>query len=214
MNPIALNMIGGLGNRLFQYAYAKKLAETSGRELRTHPWSGQVMFEIDDPPITGGEEILPENYRQDQESLIYTREDCRRWFKFRPELVQSFNKPVEDFVAHYRAGDYLDIGYPVISKRAIQREVMCYGYPPAVIIEESPERNFMEDFWLMTQAEVLFRANSSFSYWAAVLGTGEVYSPVIDGLAGGIHDKVDFVEGNHPRLANFPFTTNLHLPEK
>lgn len=214
MNPLGLSMIGRLGNQMFQYAHAKKIAETSGRELHTHPWAGQVMFEIDDPPITGGEEMLPESYHQDQDSLIYTRDDCRRWFKFRPELILNYSPFQIEVAGHYRAGDYYDAGYPVITKRAIGRAITEKGFNAFEIVEEHHDRDFMEDFWLMTKAKVLFRANSSFSYWAAVLGTGRVYSPVIDNLPAGIHDKVEYVEGNHPRLANFPFTTTLHLPEK
>ncbi len=212
MTAIGTPLIGRLGNQLFQYAYAKKMAEIQCRELHTQPWSGQLMFEINDPPIDGSEEMLPENYHQDQASLIYTREDCKRWFKFRPEFVEAQGKFAYQVAAHYRGGDYFDLGYPVVTKKAIRKAVESVGFDfEPGLIEENSGRSPLEDFYLMTRAQVLFRANSSYSWWAATLCDGRVFAPCIDGLGGGEHDDVKFIEGNWPRLANFEFTANLRL---
>ncbi len=173
------------------------------------------MFEIDDKPIDGTEEMLPEDYHQRQESLIYTREDCKRWFKWRHEFVEKQGKFAFEVAAHYRSGDYLRLGYPVVSKYAIRRAMLHHGYQlDPSWVEEGGERDFMQDFYLLTRSQVIFRANSSFSWWAATLSDATIYSPMIDRLEGGReHDDVQFIEGNHPRLASFEFTTSLFLPE-
>ncbi len=222
MSAIAVNLIGRLGNCLFQYAHSRKLAELSGSELHTHAWPGQIMFDIQDPPIDGTEEMLPENYRQDQASLIYTRADCFRWFKWRAEIEQAIKfkgRPEKYAVAHYRAGDYLRLGYPVVSSRAIIKQFENIGsITPwnCEIVDEDSGWSFMDDFYFMAHAPVLVRANSSFSWWAATLNrNGRIFSPVITGLKGGMeHDDVPFVEGNHPRLCELDFVTDLYLPEK
>lgn len=64
--------------------------------------------------------------------------------------------------------------------------------------------DWLDDFLKLYFARTIFRANSSFSWWAATLSpTAKVYSPVIDrqhiyGVDGMEEIDVDFVEGNHP----------------
>ena len=71
-------------------------------------------------------------------------------------------------------------------------------YLPAVVFE------WLDDFLKLYFARTIFRANSSFSWWAAMLSpTAKVYSPVIDkhhiyGVDGLEEIDVEFVEGNHP----------------
>jgi hypothetical protein len=226
MKPIGAHLIGRFGNQMFQYCWARKTAEQQGRELHTNAWAGQKIFQLNEPPLDGSEEMLPEHYRQDQDSLIYSRADARRWFAWRPEVEQSLSiVPTLGLVAHWRRGDYLSLGYPVVGLSAFLSAVVGHGFGKETIgwsREESPhlhdgftgELSFVPDFCRLMRARVLFRANSSFSWWAATLGNGRVFSPIIDGLQGGIeHDAVPFVEGNHPKLAELPFITDLHLSE-
>ena len=71
-------------------------------------------------------------------------------------------------------------------------------YLPGIVFD------WLEDFLKLYFARTIFRANSSFSWWAATLSpTATVYSPVIDrkhiyGVDGLEEIDVDFVEGNHP----------------
>ena len=71
-------------------------------------------------------------------------------------------------------------------------------YLPAVVFD------WLDDFLRMYFARTIFRANSSFSLWAAALSpTARVFSPVIDkthiyGVDGMEEIDVEFVEGNHP----------------
>ena len=65
--------------------------------------------------------------------------------------------------------------------------------------------DWLEDFLRLYFARTIFRANSSFSWWACFLSpTATVYSPVLDKQLiygrDGIEEEieVDFVEGNHP----------------
>jgi hypothetical protein len=226
MKPIGAHLIGRFGNQCFQYCYARKLAEFEGRELHTNAWAGQKIFQFNEPPLDGSEEMLPEHYRQDEDSLIYTRADARRWFAWRPEIADKLNSvAVPKLAAHWRRGDYIDLGYPVVGFSAILSAVVAHGFGQETIgwaREDAPhlhdgftgELSFVPDLHRLMTAEVLFRANSSFSYWAGVLGNGRVFSPIIEGLQGGIeHDAVPFVEGNWPRLAELPGITDLHLPE-
>lgn len=64
--------------------------------------------------------------------------------------------------------------------------------------------DWLGDFLKLYFARTIFRANSSFSWWAALLSpTARVFSPVLDrrhiyGVDGMEEITVDFVEGNHP----------------
>jgi hypothetical protein len=64
--------------------------------------------------------------------------------------------------------------------------------------------DWLDDFLKLYFARTIFRANSSFSWWAATLSpTAKVFSPVINknhiyGIDGMEEMTVDFVEGNHP----------------
>jgi hypothetical protein len=71
-------------------------------------------------------------------------------------------------------------------------------YLPGIVFD------WLDDFLKLYFARTIFRANSSFSWWAATLSpTANVFSPVIDkshiyGVDGMEEIAVDFVEGNHP----------------
>jgi hypothetical protein len=49
-------------------------------------------------------------------------------------------------------------------------------------------------------ADVVLRANSTFSWWAALLGRGRVFSPLVEDRIGD--QTVEFVEGNWPRMCD------------
>ena len=126
-------------------------------------------------------------------------------------------------------------GYSVVSQGSYEKAFKKYGYDPKTIkwvsddytkkwhtsrkehkrggwsypqgCEVLPDVIFdwLEDFLKLYFARTIFRANSSFSWWAAFLSpTAKVYSPVLDKqLIYGRDDieeeiDVNFVEGNHP----------------
>ncbi len=229
MSTVRLESLGRFGNLLFQVSHALKFCELGGHELRMPEWVGERIFTLDGykpKRPDGTEDIVLSGYFQNQESLIYSRADCRRWFALRPEIqtiAWKFFWPGP--VVHYRRGDYAAAGYPLISRKSVRAAMVQIGINETAIevSDEGPkdtlyfpaELSFVPDFLTLMQAPLLFRANSSFSWWAGVLGHGKVFSPVITGLAGGVeHDEVPFVEGNHSRLAELPGITELHLREK
>ena len=231
MIAVIAKFMGGLGNQMFQFAHAKAFADKNGLELQTAPWVGERIFTL------GGHNCARPHsktamtlagYFQSQADLIYTRADCRRWFEFSDEakaICESLMGGTDNYaIAHLRRGDYAGAGYPVISPKAYLDAAVEHHIDPNRLVFIGNERpwggtsdptiSFLPDFYRMTKAENLFRANSSFSFWAGVLGHGTVFAPLIDGLRGGIeHDNVPFVRGNHPRLAGFEFTTSLYLEE-
>lgn len=125
-------------------------------------------------------------------------------------------------------------GYSVLSKTSYLAAFEKYGFDPAAIEWVSddltgrwhPDRapsvrggwrypsgseylpgvifDWLEDFLRLYFARTIFRANSSFSWWAAFLAPhARVFSPVVDkrhiyGVDGTEEIEVDFVEGNHP----------------
>lgn len=211
-------LIGRVGNQMFQYAALRAEAERDDVPFVTPSWEGDELFNLPRHEVVGEVRTLG-GYRQDQASLIYTRSQVREWFKLRPEIVsQLVNVPSWEMLAHRRVGDYPDLGYPVVSVESYHAACEKFGYDwkslrfvseddPLLVIG-LPE--WLPDFYRMMRAKVLFRANSSFSWWSSALSNAEVYSPVVDGLGAGAHD-VEFVRGNWPRFCSLPGITDLHL---
>lgn len=226
MSAIFANLIGRLGNQMFIYAYCRALAEREGVKLVTPDWVGQKIFEIDPTRKrwTGDREVG--GYCQNQESLIYTRRQVREWFKPRSWILERLKLITHKrILGHRRVGDYIGYSFPVVSAESYYRALEKYGFSPDefdFVTEESPlahpdfagDLAFVPDFFRMMNAGVLLRGNSTFSWWAATLGRGEVFSPVIDGLEGGREHNVEFVPGNHKKFANLDFVTDLHLKDE
>lgn len=247
---LTLTLQGGFGNQMFQYAFAKAYAERHGLTLCCNWPDGEALFKLEDAPAVDGfvrasettvlerigdapkKDIELRGYFQQQRAMIYTRADARRWFTFRPEvlelLVASYN-PKKTHIAHRRVGDYFGYGYVVVSRKSYEQAMSrlwfvregfawLHGHGPNTPPEDQsfvlglPEHlGFMRDFFTMMRATVLFRSNSTFAWWAATLGHAEIYSPVIEGLDGGKEQDCTFVVGNHPRFANLDFVTDLTI---
>lgn len=240
MNVITANFLGRFGNQAMQYTFARAYAEKHGCEFQCEPWIGQRVFQLDDKSI---EKRLPRyseldlkdgqvninfyGYAQNQRCMIYTREQAQNWFKIRPEIEEALKRwrPEDDSViAHRRAGDYLGYGYVQVSKKSYHDACQKFGLDVLAlrfVSDESPghhldfpdELSFLPDFYRLMKAPTLLRGNSSFSWFAALLSNAEIYSPVIEGLAGGKEHDCDFVPGNHPRFCNLAFVTDLHVKE-
>ena len=118
---------GGLGNKLFQYCFARAYAERHGCDLHVqgglYPQKWNIIFEgTDHPPVThplpirqsfdlekwdGETDIRIEGFCQHQKNLIYTRRQVRQWLRFKPEILDMVKgiKPVE-ILCNQRLGDY------------------------------------------------------------------------------------------------------------
>jgi hypothetical protein len=158
-------------------------------------------------------------FQAKKDLLQYSREDVRRWLVFQPDIIKNFQKPFDSYVAcHIRHGDYLSNKvfksiYCSVSKKSYELAIKKFGYSNRNIVyisEEKPIRNsyfeklgigFLEDFLTLCNADVLFRANSTFSWWASVLSANEnqkIYSPLV-GSKIGLCD-VDFASGNYHKI--------------
>lgn len=217
-----LQMIGRFGNQALQFLAAKAIAERDNLELRTPRWIGEKIFQIEptaEPDYSGD---FMRGYSQNQERAIYTLTQVREWFRFQDWVVEALFAlcAIKPAVAHLRRGDYHGYGFPLCSvqsyynachKFAIDPTEMCF------VSEENPAIGGMEvgfswlpDFYTMATSKTLLRANSSFSFVAGMLNTGQVFSPRIDGLTGG-EQIVEFEAGNHCRLVDLEGFSDLNI---
>lgn len=233
-----LGKFGRFGNQLFQYAFAKSYALSVGATLQTPPWVGQTLFDgINDPPCQGdfptlGLDVIPRNGRTDvnlsgyfqfkDAFQYYSLDSVRQWFTFKPEWRDRFtNYP--KIAAHVRRGDYVILyshAFCIIGEDAYTTAIEKQGYSPLNVTwvrEDRPTHfahpglEWLEDFFTLLNAEVLFRANSTFSWWAGTLGNHKaIYSPVVEGKTG-FHKDIEFVPGNRPRCTSQPNTNDFIL---
>lgn len=217
---------------MFQYAFARAYAERYGHKLQTDPWIGELIFQLYDDRIDqnfeprNGNSLIGEGdveivgYNQDQRCMIYSEEQARGWFKLRPEVAQKLSSLAPENLSHRRVGDYRGNCYPLISEQSYRDAWQQYGYEPMLFVtEENPMLitglpKFLPDFYRLMTAPVMFRANSTFSWWAGVLNPGKIYSPESCGLTYGIeHDHVPFIEGNYARICDLDVCTCVCLPK-
>lgn len=180
-------------------------------------------------------------YAQNQAAMIYTRKQAREWLKpihNEADLLKYFHLgPHQLVAAHVRRGDYVGYGYPLISLSSYERAIkdhklnahltglFGYDFEKYMIVSDlCPQLangwiagigdiQFIVDFTILRTSAVLLRANSSFSWVAALLNTHRVFSPVVKGLEGGREHDVEFVEGNHSALSDLACGSDMHLPE-
>lgn len=208
---------------MFSYAYGKAYAEEHGYVICNTPWVGDSLFELE-PSVNGTPDlILSQNYRQNQESMIYTRSQIRRWFKIKQWILDLVPHYKEEIVCHRRVGDYAGLGWPVVSKKSYFDAIKHYGLSGDVYFctEENPttidgipkDISFAPDFIRMMRAKYLLRGNSTFSWWAAALSDGEVFSPVVLNQQQDSNGEVEaeFIRGNSAKTTNFEFIGNLTL---
>jgi hypothetical protein len=190
-----LGNYGRFGNQLFQYAYARAFAEQLGAELHTPNWIGRELFMgVDEPIMQSKGDIDLFDYFQNPEHLaLLSKKKVKEWFKFKnPPKVQKHN-----VVFHKRRGDLLTQldQYAVVSDESYIKGAKKFNldYKEALILDKE-HFDFVTDFYLMMNCNNLFRANSTFSWWAATLGDCEVYSPKVENKTGWA--DVEFVKGN------------------
>lgn len=237
-----VNLTGRLGDILFIYCYARAWCEQNGYQLVMHPWAGEKIFCLPECPRPNQvtiDHIIPEDVHQKQSSLIYTRQQVKDWLQFRPEILSALKQldatRPEIVCCRRVAEDWRAGGFVCLSRQCYQDAVVREGYDASKIFwEEDVQQTRLPEFggdeWglgynlsfigipgfyrLMT-APILFRSVSPFSWWAATLGNGRVYSPVVKDLEGGKLDVYceNFVEGNWPTLGTQD-RSDLHLKGK
>lgn len=218
-----LQMIGRTGNQCLQYLHARAIAERDNLELRTPRWVGEKIFQIEptaEPDYSG--EFL-HGYFQNQESAIYTLRQVREWFRWRPEIEMVLKtRAGKEIVGHLRRGDYIGYGMPTISVQSYYHACHKFKLDPTEMcfvtdtsgVPESPFYNdfpWLPDFYIMSTAKTLLRANSSFSFVAGMLNPNRVLSPDISGKVGGQEHLCEFHEGNHQKLADLTGITEMRI---
>lgn len=221
-----LQMLGRFGNQAMQFLAAKAIAERDNLELRTPRWIGEKIFQIEptaEPDYSGD---YMRGYSQNQERAIYTLRQVREWFRFKPWAEGALycrSGSRLPLVGHLRRGDLAGYGYPIVAVQSyydachkfnLDLDDLCFvsdGIPETIDpIGEFSDCPWLPDFYIMCRAQTLLRANSSFSFVAGMLNTGQVYSPRIDGLTGG-EQLVEFEAGNHCRLADLEGFSDLNI---
>ena len=166
---------------------------------------------------------------------LYSRKDVASWLPFQDWVRDRFMNEAASasrrfrIAIHKRRGDYLappnSTKFCLVTDASFRKcleEQVRVDHASADNIEiveltdDTPRHDevaeamgvgFLPDFMAMVTANVVIRSNSSFSFWAAFMGNNEVYSPVVEEKVGW-HD-VEFVRGNHPRMAdskNHPYS--------
>jgi hypothetical protein len=197
----------------------------------------------------GETDITIQGFCQHQKNLIYTRSQVRKWLTFKPEILDMVKgiEPVE-ILANQRLGDYTLACNPFswVSQSSYVQCCWDFGFDPNKITwqdgdthypwpgidaslfkhhehhAEFDERiDFLPDLVVMMRAKNLLRANSTFGWWAHVLGDNErVFCPDVNqvnpaaGVINGVRHAqfVPFVEGNHtPMVPRIPYLSDLHL---
>jgi hypothetical protein len=168
---------------------------------------------------------------------LLTTGTVRHYLKIKQEWLQRYpglyscDHPIgaDGVTAHLRRGDYLRRRqrnrYCIIREECYFKEIERHGYahlPLDWVREDRPRvepeveamgMGFMPDFMKLVNANILFRANSSFSWVAAALTRPDtvVFSPVVEDMVGW--NDVQFVRGNWPRIAHATRVNNPHISD-
>lgn len=219
-----LGKMGRFGNQIFQYLFARAYAEKYDAILEIPTWVGQKIFKNTEHPKPsiklpttktnlvewGKINIDLGGYFQRKEFIdILSETKIRSWLQFQDRWEKFFPKEAAfSVVAHLRRGDYISKfsnEYCEISKESYLQACNKFSIPKENIRWVSEETQikdprldddlqFLPDFFLMVNADVLLRANSTFSFWAGFFNRNKVYSPVVKGKKG--LNIVEFTEGN------------------
>jgi hypothetical protein len=217
----------GFGNSLFMFCFAKAYAKKYNAELQIpKDWIGRKLFKgvdkiepikkklpetsLDEIP-NGKSNVNLRGYFQFMDAYnYYSLSEIKELLQFKDEWTEMFPKIKDYYVAcHLRRGDYEKFKhiFCTISERSYMQAVSVYGYSPLDIVWVSMEQKmvvkdcpyaFLPDFFTLMNADVLFRANSTFSVWASILGVKNLitYSPNVENKTG-INIDVLFELGNH-----------------
>lgn len=221
---------GYFGNNLYQYAAVRKYAQIIGAKFESPEWVGRDLFGLTDPNYSstlpevsdqylqwGRTDICLSGYFQTPQWVgLLSRAELRRWFILRSKFFVPVLPTKAYTAAHLRQGDY--IGNPVyanVPERSYDRACVEHSLGPIDVWarQNSPRvasgvPDFLPDFLVLMRASILLRANSTFSWWAGVLGDADIYAPLVTDHTGEY--DADFVRGNWPRLVTPGM--DLHLP--
>jgi hypothetical protein len=175
-------------------SHVKDLCEFSDEVIRLEAYKRYAdMQGLYDVAHLRRDDISDEDFNRThvQGYSVVSMESYRRAFRKFGYSEESIEWVSDDYTGQWHVGRKTRLrggwSYPTGSE-----------YLPGIMFD------WLGDFLKLYFARTIFRANSSFSWWAALLSpTAKVFSPVIDtkhiyGVDGTEEITVDFVEGNHP----------------
>lgn len=146
---VGVSFVGGFGNQLFQYAFARAYAEARHATLLTPGWIGQRVFNISNPPLdydlphagfdeipNGRVNIILSGYFQSQTAIDFmSRSQLRAWFQLRSEWKQRFATRLP-IAAHVRRGDYIGLSniYCLISENSYAVACRKFGLNQTILV--------------------------------------------------------------------------------
>ena len=142
---------------------------------------------------------------------LLSRVQCREWLQINPSMIEACGPKIKPWymAAHVRQGDSIGSEmYCQVKESSYLRACEKHHLPieHLVWVRENEPRiipgipHWLPDFVTLARSDILLRANSSYSWWAAMISTGKVFSPVVEDRVGP--REVEFVEGNWPRIAD------------
>ena len=118
------------------------------------------------------------------------KNQVKSWLKFKKKYYDAYPKYKEFYVCcHLRKTDFLF----QISKQSYLKFLNSLGYyeDDIVFVSDDPnhadylpqqaidEFSFLRDFFVIMNADILLRSNSTFSFYGSVLGNAKTYSPQV-----------------------------------
>lgn len=225
-----LGKSGRFGNQLFQYIFARAYAEKYNAVLEIPHWIGEKIFKnvshrkptcklsetrLDQVPWGQVNIDLYGYFQKKQFTDIVSESKVRDWLQFKDKWIKRFKKKEKySIVAHLRRGDYVvkySHHFCIVTKESYVRACKKYALPQDKVTwlseetqkhisELSNKLQFLPDLFSTINADVLLRANSTFSFWGGFFSKGKVYSPLVENRVGPC--DVDFIEGNSAKIVS------------
>lgn len=144
---------------------------------------------------------------------FYNEEFAKSIFQINDNIINILEKmvPKKPYLAcHLRRGDYVEKYsnvFCIVKEDAYIQKIKEIGWDAKDVVwitegssfknpELPDELQFLQDFYILMKADVLLRANSSFSWWAGTLSTDQIiFSPLVQDKVGW--QTVPFVRGNY-----------------
>jgi hypothetical protein len=160
---------GRLGNQLFQYCFARILAERLGYRLNAEPIEGFPGTYTMIPGLDYGESnplIFSGVEYPDVEQLVRERpkrrivvnaylqryayyaghlENIRKWLQFLDYDRDEFDAGSDSLTVHIRLGDYLQCNW-ALEPQYYARQIEAIPHQSLMIVTDSPQSNFLQHF--------------------------------------------------------------------
>jgi hypothetical protein len=219
---IKINYNGHMGNNMFQYSFARIIAENKGYKFTVNSVRSNSLcffknaYESIDGKIIEPYTEMHFNHKVDLDLIkncstgiilngFFQRyeyyknymDKIKNWFYI--DAKEIYDKPsINDLVVHVRLSDYTDLKlnlpFDYVWENALKIKTDNKLENIVIVTNETTQEGFLkfkekdckffhksiiEDFSYLKNANHLMIAQSSYSWWAGILGNGNVYFPTI-----------------------------------